>query len=725
MSIIPQASKTYTGFVPTSMPYCALWLDAADRSTGSMTLSGSTVTLWKDKSGNANNIPFAGGNMGTLNTTGTLGNSLSTITNASDRQSSSKLIGASGAAPQTFIIVGNSDTTTNGISMLHWFSSTDGTGNAFGGSLMLTVTSNAVVFGINQGGGDILAGSIPTSKTKLAIGVYDGTTMSLYESGTLAGSNTVTLNQTDGTILIGPNASTVQIGECIIFNSGLTTSQRQQMEGYLAWKWGLTGNLPNNHPYKNTPLYTRVFEPVDIDGCQLWLDAADESSLTLSGSNVTAWRDKSGNGFNATTSAGTPTYSASTGITFPGTAHMASSVLSSVSTESGFIVLNNTATGYQGVLGCSISGGREIRIQSAAEGNVISVLSRDLVGVLDSTIAFPKNTDTLLSYHCKSAFWFNGTARGTGLSNVNYAVNGAGTTIIGASGTTGGNRFTGIFKEIILYNFVLSATQRQQVEGYLANKWRLRTNLPSTHSFKLYPALTILFSPLQISGCQFWIDASDRSSLTLSGSNVTGWADKTGINTSVTVTGSPTYGTTSRLNNGYAVTFNGTSNSILYSGFTLSQPFTAFAVTVQRGSTPSGYSQVIGSSSGTSAVLLYTNSPTNLTFFAGTAVTLSPSVPYSLNITGVYSTVFNGSSSFLGFNGTGQSSLNPGTLAWNGIYLGRDFNATFTSHDVAEIIFYNSALSVFQRQEVEGYLATKWGLRSNFPATHPFKNITP
>jgi hypothetical protein len=182
-------------------------------------------------------------------------------------------------------------------------------------------------------------------------------------------------------------------------------------------------------------------------------------SFVGSGSGfVQTWYDQSGNGYNATTSAGTPTYSSSTGITFPGTAHMASSVLSSVNTESGFIVLNNTVTGYQGVLGCSISGGREIRIQSAAEGNVISVLSRDLVGVLDSTIAFPKNTDTLLSYHCNSAFWFNGTARGTGQSNVNYAVNGAGTTIIGASGTSGGNRFTGTFKEIILYNFVLSAT---------------------------------------------------------------------------------------------------------------------------------------------------------------------------------------------------------------------------------------------------------------------------
>jgi hypothetical protein len=29
----------------------------------------------------------------------------------------------------------------------------------------------------------------------------------------------------------------------------LTTTQRQQVEGYLAWKWGLNASLPTTHPY--------------------------------------------------------------------------------------------------------------------------------------------------------------------------------------------------------------------------------------------------------------------------------------------------------------------------------------------------------------------------------------------------------------------------------------------------------------------------------------------
>jgi hypothetical protein len=44
------------------------------------------------------------------------------------------------------------------------------------------------------------------------------------------------------------------IGEEIIYNSALTTTQRQQVEGYLAWKWRLRASLPVNHPYKNIPV---------------------------------------------------------------------------------------------------------------------------------------------------------------------------------------------------------------------------------------------------------------------------------------------------------------------------------------------------------------------------------------------------------------------------------------------------------------------------------------
>jgi len=39
-------------------------------------------------------------------------------------------------------------------------------------------------------------------------------------------------------------------GEMVVLNDDTTTT-RQLIEGYLAWKWGLQGNLPGGHPYKN------------------------------------------------------------------------------------------------------------------------------------------------------------------------------------------------------------------------------------------------------------------------------------------------------------------------------------------------------------------------------------------------------------------------------------------------------------------------------------------
>ena len=42
-----------------------------------------------------------------------------------------------------------------------------------------------------------------------------------------------------------------KIGEIIILNDEPSLKLQQEIEGYLAWKWGLVEFLPNNHPWKN------------------------------------------------------------------------------------------------------------------------------------------------------------------------------------------------------------------------------------------------------------------------------------------------------------------------------------------------------------------------------------------------------------------------------------------------------------------------------------------
>jgi len=43
------------------------------------------------------------------------------------------------------------------------------------------------------------------------------------------------------------------IAEVAFFNSQLGTNNRQTVEGYLAWKWGINSSLPTNHPYYYSP----------------------------------------------------------------------------------------------------------------------------------------------------------------------------------------------------------------------------------------------------------------------------------------------------------------------------------------------------------------------------------------------------------------------------------------------------------------------------------------
>ena len=48
-----------------------------------------------------------------------------------------------------------------------------------------------------------------------------------------------------------------RFGELLLFNGDPSIFQNAQIysrqaEGYLAWKWGLQGNLPSGHPYKNS-----------------------------------------------------------------------------------------------------------------------------------------------------------------------------------------------------------------------------------------------------------------------------------------------------------------------------------------------------------------------------------------------------------------------------------------------------------------------------------------
>jgi hypothetical protein len=80
------------------------------------------------------------------------------------------------------------------------------------------------------------------------------TKIGLYGNEPVSGFNPAPV-QTPGNILnIGSDGAlcnNLVLGEFLTFSTTLTTLERQQMEGYLAWKWGINSQLPYNHPYWN------------------------------------------------------------------------------------------------------------------------------------------------------------------------------------------------------------------------------------------------------------------------------------------------------------------------------------------------------------------------------------------------------------------------------------------------------------------------------------------
>ena len=101
------------------------------------------------------------------------------------------------------------------------------------------------------------AGTYTSGTTVITTGQVNGLTTSISQNGGTIYSNTTTTAFTAGaTTYLGTdysNASYYYIGyemEVIFYNSLLTLSQRRQVEGYLAWKWGLQSSLPTTHPFK-------------------------------------------------------------------------------------------------------------------------------------------------------------------------------------------------------------------------------------------------------------------------------------------------------------------------------------------------------------------------------------------------------------------------------------------------------------------------------------------
>ncbi len=243
-------------WVPTDLGApLSLWLDGADRS--SMVVSGSSVNRWNDKSGSGYNMTPMNDSpvLSSLNGLGAV-----RIGVTADRGS---VRNTSIPIPTSYSIFAIVERIGGGATYQYIAKF-----NAFDDSYLLfgSVNGNYATFaGQGTGGGqtrwwDLNANS-PTftfSSPAMVAVINNSSLLFPYTNGTGQNTKTGSTNPTTGIVIgsehTGGQTFNGNFGEILFFSRDLTTTERQQVEGYLAWKWGLVGTLPANHPYKNAKL---------------------------------------------------------------------------------------------------------------------------------------------------------------------------------------------------------------------------------------------------------------------------------------------------------------------------------------------------------------------------------------------------------------------------------------------------------------------------------------
>lgn len=265
-----RVSGLYTGgltpgtFSPTQFAGLSLWLDAADTST--FTLSGASVTQWRDKSGNSRH---AVGNLGTGAYSATGLNSLPTVQiTASGNMVSPVAASTFSAGIFVFVVfqkTGANQTYDTVVTRVNGANSQPAPFDFYTSGTNTTtrlVGNGGTSAQISETITSVARRTTPTVLFQGVPGVASGSTLLWDESinGTLTNytlGTSFTYGDTGTAIHLGTrgdNATKMigNISEVLVYAaSSFSISQRQQMEGYLAWKWGIQADLPVGHPYKS------------------------------------------------------------------------------------------------------------------------------------------------------------------------------------------------------------------------------------------------------------------------------------------------------------------------------------------------------------------------------------------------------------------------------------------------------------------------------------------
>jgi len=514
------------------------------------------------------------------------------------------------------------------------------------------------------------------------------------------------------------------ISQVMFYNTALTAAQ--VLQNYNASRGRYVGTLP--------------FTPTDISGLSAWFDADDPRTLfsdtsgttraTTDGNSVALWVDKSGNGRNASQSTASfcPVIKTSVQnnrnvIRFDGSndffALPAGNYGDSLTC---FIVYKWTMAstpgnaGYLYAFAGAVSPKQKLNVMymngsqptyylgERTNTSYIANTSKDIFRINGTTFASPYGATNLATYD-----------EGSFLTLTSFGAIGSGGALndntIGADKNTSAIQwFTGDMAEIIVYNSVLSSTNRIKVEQYLQNKWGISTG----------------FLPTQITGLTLWLDANDSGSLyqvsngtnpALNNNDFIGlWKDKSGNSNNATQSTASLrpYVVASGQNSKNIIRFpyaawNAAAGPYMNATIGSLSAYSVFIICKFR--TNEYYSMVLTGGSSQFEVRNYSSTGYIEWNIAGgyfprdTVSNVGSYILIELTRSGSDYTLYKNGISVGTSNNA--SSLNIGSTIF---ISSRSGNSYYFDGDMAEMLIYNSALTLAQRQQVEAYLNQKWGV---------------
>jgi hypothetical protein len=248
-----------------------LWLDAADATTITI---GTGVAQWNDKSGNARHVVQATSAKQPTHGVATLDSK--PVVNFDG--SNDTLVGTAAlagllqnVAAATIYIVRSHDTSGSGFPVMlgvagnvvsgsnaraaFYLSPTEAGHERQWGQRLDADTGQSQLTGAQPGAGMWGIAALAYEYSVAQISCFKNGTQTLAPTAFQTAGNTS--NTAPAAITIGswPDETLTMDGSIaeVVITHTVDATERQKIEGYLAWKWGLESLLPGGHPYKTAP----------------------------------------------------------------------------------------------------------------------------------------------------------------------------------------------------------------------------------------------------------------------------------------------------------------------------------------------------------------------------------------------------------------------------------------------------------------------------------------